>query len=72
MITDKEWQKYLKEEYNQVIFCLPKKEDIEKFLTWRNKQKKRKIRKGYRAKQASHPLKKIGQRNQHKDAERVE
>lgn len=34
LIPDSIWQKYLEEEYGNVQYCKPKKEEIEKYLTW--------------------------------------
>ncbi len=44
-ISEAEWKQYLEEKHSNYQFCKPKKEDIEKFLTWRegvkNDKKKR-------------------------------
>jgi hypothetical protein len=43
LISDKEWNQFLKEEYSQVLYYLPTKESTEKFLNWRkNNASKRK------------------------------
>ncbi len=38
-ISEAEWNRYLEEKHSNYQFCKPKKEDIEKFLTWREEVK---------------------------------
>ena len=45
IVTDVEWKQYLTEEHSNYVFCKPKKEDIVKFLQWRENARKAKATK---------------------------
>lgn len=34
-ISEREWNQYLEDCHSNYMFCKPKKEDIENFLTWK-------------------------------------
>ena len=42
VVTDTEWEQYLKEKHSNYVYGKPKKEDIVKFLQWRRNARKSK------------------------------
>lgn len=43
IISDEEWGRFLKDEYKNVLSCLPTKDITEKFFNWRLKDIKAKL-----------------------------
>lgn len=37
IVSEAEWEQYLKEEHSNYVYGKPKKEDVVRFLQWRHK-----------------------------------